>query len=98
MRIGLVVPRYRQSAVARNKVKRRLRELSRTRLLPADIPVDVVIRIRQGAYLAPFPMLASDIERVLGWLGNWRADETDPSAALDKLADQGPDSDQCGQS
>jgi ribonuclease P protein component len=70
-KIGLVVPRYRQTAVARNRVKRRLRELSRTRLLPADIPADVVIRIRPEAYGAGFPELAADFDRAMIQLNRW---------------------------
>jgi len=93
MRIGLIVPRYQQSAVARNKVKRRLRELSRTRLLPTDIPADVVIRIRPEAYRVPFLTLASDIDRVLTRLGSWQATESGGSAVLDKATGQGPGSD-----
>ena len=34
-RIGIVVPRHQHSAVDRNRLKRRLRELARLELLPA---------------------------------------------------------------
>ena len=64
-RIGLIVPRFHQTAVARNKVKRRLRELSRTRLLPADLPAQIVIRIRPDAYRATFSALDADVGRIL---------------------------------
>ena len=37
MRVGLIVPRHRQTAVARNRLKRRLRELTRLRLLPQPV-------------------------------------------------------------
>jgi ribonuclease P protein component len=67
-RVGLIVPRHRQSAVARNRLKRRLRELSRTRILPLDLRVDIVIRARAEAYGASFAELASDIERVIAQL------------------------------
>jgi len=59
--------------VARNRVKRRLRELSRTRLLPSDIAADVVIRIRAEAYRAPFAALAIDLDRALRQLLQWRS-------------------------
>jgi ribonuclease P protein component len=72
-RIGLIVPRFHQSAVARNRVKRRLRELSRTRLLPTDLPAQIVIRIRPEAYRATFPALDADIGRILAQLVAWRA-------------------------
>jgi ribonuclease P protein component len=77
-RVGLVVPRYRQSAVARNRVKRRLRELSRMRLLPSDVAADIVIRIRAEAYDAPFSALAVDVDRVLRQLLQWRSSTPDP--------------------
>jgi ribonuclease P protein component len=72
MRIGLVVPRFRHSAVARNRLKRRLRELSRTRLLPTDVAADVVIRIRPDAYRATFADLVADIDRAVVQLVRWR--------------------------
>jgi ribonuclease P protein component len=71
MRIGLIVPRHRQTAVARNRIKRRLRELSRIRLLPLDLEADVVIRIRPEAYRASFPDLASDFDRAVVQLNRW---------------------------
>jgi len=82
-RIGLIVPRYRQTAVARNRLKRRLRELCRTRLLPVGIAADLVIRVRAEAYQASFAMLAADMDRVLVRLVSWRATAREPSAELD---------------
>jgi ribonuclease P protein component len=73
MRIGLVVPRFKQSAVARNRLKRRLRELIRVRLLPADLAADVVLRIRPDAYSATFDALGLDVAQVLTQLTRWRA-------------------------
>jgi ribonuclease P protein component len=73
MRIGLIVPRFKHSAVARNRLKRRLRELSRLRLLPAALPTDVVLRIRPDAYEATFEALASDVTRALEQLTRWCA-------------------------
>ena len=62
------MPKYRHTAVARNLVKRRLRELSRTRLLPAlvDTPADVTLRALPVAYGASFDALARDLERAAG--------------------------------
>jgi ribonuclease P protein component len=62
-RVGIVVPRYSGSAVERNRLKRRLRELVRTRLLPTALSVDVVIRARPDAYTASFNALEADITR-----------------------------------
>jgi ribonuclease P protein component len=73
MRVGLVVPLFKQSAVSRNRLKRRLRELTRVRLLPADLPADVVLRIRPEAYLATFEMLALDVAHALAQLTRWQA-------------------------
>ena len=64
--------------MARNRVKRRLRELSRTRILPTDVAADVVIRIRPEAYRAPFSSLATDVERVIVQLQQWRESEPVP--------------------
>jgi ribonuclease P protein component len=72
MRVGLVVPRFKQSAVDRNRLKRRLRELARLRLLPTDIAADIVLRIRPDAYRASFEALATDIDRALTQLARWR--------------------------
>jgi ribonuclease P protein component len=72
--------------VARNRVKRRLRELCRTRLLPADVAADLVIRIRPEAYRAPFVVLAAEIDRVLAQLVSWRAGEPELSPVLDRPA------------
>jgi ribonuclease P protein component len=84
-RVGLVVPRFRQTAVARNRVKRRLRELSRIRLLPLAIAADVVIRIRPEAYRAPYSELASDFNQAVVQLSRWRAALTDASSQHDQL-------------
>jgi ribonuclease P protein component len=66
------VPRFGQTAVARNRLKRRLRELARTRLLPVlvrQLPaVDVVIRPIPPAYAATFDALARQVERAAGQL------------------------------
>jgi ribonuclease P protein component len=63
-RLGLVVSKPRQTAVARNRLRRRLKELWRREgqhQLPA---IDVVIRTRREAYAASFELLRVDF---LGW-------------------------------
>ena len=65
------MPRYKHTAVARNRLKRRLRELARLRLLPAlaDLPpADVVVRVWPSAYAAGFDALAADVARAIGQL------------------------------
>ena len=58
-RVGIIVPRFKHSAVDRNRLKRRLRELARTRLIPAlgSGSVDLVIRVLPPAYDATFDSL-----------------------------------------
>jgi ribonuclease P protein component len=72
-RVGVVVPRYSRSAVDRNRLKRRLRELVRMRLLPTAPSVDVVIRVRHDAYAASFDALAADVARVAAQLPRFAA-------------------------
>lgn len=51
------MPRYRHSAVDRNRLKRRLRELVRLHLLPLGLPADIVIWAQRDAYAASFDAL-----------------------------------------
>ncbi len=67
-RVGVVVPRYSKSAVDRNRLKRRLRELVRTRLLPIAPPTDVVIRARPDGYAASLDALEADVARTAAQL------------------------------
>jgi ribonuclease P protein component len=62
-RVWIVVPRYGHSAVARNRLRRRVREILRRRgdELPA---VDVVVRTRAGAYAASFAALRAELADV----------------------------------
>lgn len=61
LRVGFVVPRYKQSAVARNRLKRRLRELVRVEWLPALPPMDVVVRVIPPAYQRDFDALRAEL-------------------------------------
>ena len=66
-RIGIVVPRHQHSAVDRNRLKRRLRELARLELLPAMrgiAAIDIAIRARREAYAAAMDALRTDIESI----------------------------------
>ena len=63
-RIGIVVPRHQHSAVDRNRLKRQLRELARTELLPslrARPALDVALRARREAYSSTFERLRADV-------------------------------------
>jgi ribonuclease P protein component len=63
-----VVPKHKHSSVERNRLKRRLRELVRTHLLPELPAMDVVVRTLPEAYAAPFDALADQIQHVSGRL------------------------------
>lgn len=68
-RVGVIVPRFKHGAVDRNRLKRRLREIIRTSLLPAigvAAPVDVVVRVLPAAYDASFETLAAQLARTVG--------------------------------
>lgn len=67
-RVGFVVPRYKHSAVDRNRLKRRLRELVRLHMLQsleALPPLDVVIRVFPVAYDRPMETLRTELQSVL---------------------------------
>lgn len=65
-RLGVVVPKYRRSIVERNLVKRRLREIGRTKVLPIlyehGVSFDVLVRARKEAYGAGFRKLSEELE------------------------------------
>lgn len=67
-RIGIVVPRYGLTAVARNRVRRRVREILRRGLLNTLPPVDLVIRAKRGAYAARFVELRVELADVAAHL------------------------------
>ena len=64
VRIGLIVPKLGRTGVARNKLKRRLRELVRVKLLPLDASYDVVIRTKGTAYERPFSALEKQVDEI----------------------------------
>jgi ribonuclease P protein component len=47
--------------VARNRLRRRLREILRRDLLPQLPPIDLVIRAKRAAYAAPFAALRAEL-------------------------------------
>lgn len=65
-RFGLIVPKHGRRIVDRNRLKRRLREIGRRRILPKLAgrggPTDVLVRARREAYRATFDELARDVE------------------------------------
>lgn len=63
--MGVIVPRYSHSAVERNLVKRRLRNLIRTELLPTMSALDVVIRAAPSAYKADYDTLRAAVRQAI---------------------------------
>ena len=68
-RVGIVVPKHRQTSVLRNRLKRRLREVGRRELLPrlagAGCALDIMIRARPEAYDASFADLSAELVAVV---------------------------------
>src|SRR5665811_869503 len=67
-RAGVVVPKHRHKIVERNRVKRRLRELVRIKLLPGLEGIDVLIRAKAEAYDSNFAQLAGDVSAIGEWV------------------------------
>lgn len=67
-RLGVVVPRFRQTAVQRNLVRRRLREASRRLVLPRLPALDIVIRARPAVYGSVWGELKGDLAQWLNEL------------------------------
>jgi ribonuclease P protein component len=63
-RMGLIVPKFQSTAVARNRIRRRLREIWRLELKPAQPAWDLLIKARREAYGASFDALRADL---LAW-------------------------------
>ena len=59
-RVGFIVAKHGQNSVARNRLKRRLRELVRVTVLPTLAPQDVVIRTLPSAYTQSWASLTGD--------------------------------------
>ena len=66
-RVGVVVPKYKHAVVARNRVKRRLRELARTKLLPIVGRIDILLRAKPAAYDSTYEQLASEVNVIAEW-------------------------------
>src|SRR5688500_11520328 len=63
-RMGLIVPKFRATAVARNRLRRRLREAWRRDVLVTQGSRDLIIRARREAYGASFGSLRAEL---LAW-------------------------------
>lgn len=63
-RIGLVVPRHKRTAVERNKVKRRLREVLRLIRQATPLHGDAVVVAGPRAYSASFDDLREELSSI----------------------------------
>jgi ribonuclease P protein component len=67
-RWGIIVPKHRNSIVERNRVKRRLREIGRTHVLPRlrehGLALDVLVRARCEAYGVGYRRLSDELQSV----------------------------------
>ena len=63
-RMGLIVPKFQATAVARNRLRRRLREVWRREIAPVQPAWDVLVRARREAYTAPYATLRAEL---LAW-------------------------------
>jgi len=59
--VAIVVPRFQHTAVARNRLRRRLREIIRREALAGMGSLDVVVRAKRSAYAAPFAVLSAEL-------------------------------------
>ncbi len=63
-RVAIVVPRFDKTAVSRNRVKRRLRELVRRELLPGLAAQDVEVRATPSSYRVTFEAMRAAMRQV----------------------------------
>ena len=69
VRLAVIVGKHRHTVVERNRLRRRLRELARIRLIPFHSELDVVIRSLPTAYDASFSALTDEIDEIGRRLG-----------------------------
>lgn len=62
-RSGIIVPLYQRTAVQRNQLRRRIREILRRETLRLLPPVDLVVRARREAYGASFGVLRDELNQ-----------------------------------
>jgi ribonuclease P protein component len=63
-RVAVLVPKHGFTAVRRNRLKRRLRELARLHLLTRPCSCDVMLRARRETYEASFTNLWEAVEQI----------------------------------
>lgn len=63
-RVTVIVAKHRHTIVERNRLRRRLKELVRTRIIPRLSAVDVVVRAHASAYDTSFDVLETEVARI----------------------------------
>ena len=69
VRLAVIVGKHRHTVVERNRLRRRLRELARIRLIPFHSEIDVIIRSLPAAYDVSFSTLTNEIDEIGRQLG-----------------------------
>ena len=67
-RLGITVSRKIGKAVVRNRVKRRLREIFRTRLQASEPGIDLVVNAKRPIVAAPFLQIRQELQEGLARL------------------------------
>ena len=60
-RMAIVVPRFQFTAVARNRLRRRVKEILRRDALAKLPAIDLVVRAKRAAYAATFAALRAEL-------------------------------------
>lgn len=67
-RVAVIVGKHGHTVVERNKLRRRLREIVRTNLIPEITRMDIVVRSFPSAYQATFGQLQSEVQELVNEL------------------------------
>ena len=62
--MAVIVAKYGHTIVERNRLRRRLRELTRIRLIPSCIGTDLIVRALPGAYGVDFQQLGNEMDEI----------------------------------
>lgn len=76
-RMGLIVPKFQSTAVARNRLRRRLTEIWRREIQGRQGARDLIVRARREAYSASFVELRAELLTLAQALGDDGREATD---------------------
>jgi ribonuclease P protein component len=65
-RIGVIVPKFGNTIVDRNRLRRRIREIARTVLLPTLGNRDILIKALPSAYKSDFQAMREELAGISG--------------------------------